>query len=264
MKKIREFAVLCGTTPKTLRFYDKIGLLEASYIDPENGYRYYNDEQIRDFGTISCFKAIGFTLDEIKNEILNSDDEHILEILHRRKAELKRSLRLCREQIGLYEKRIHPDAAVNEVTLYRYDDEQKIVVSNKNITRTFTCPEHGMEICAEAINELFITNGYINISLEDLPESDENRTALIQMLEGTREEVFSADFSDTFNTSDDFEPVQTVLMAIKTSGETTRDDVNSMVEKCLNTFPESCTVLWGVSFDYALEDHVKLCMIGLY
>ena len=37
MKKIREFAVLCGTTPKTLRFYDKIGLLEASYIDPENG-----------------------------------------------------------------------------------------------------------------------------------------------------------------------------------------------------------------------------------
>ena len=107
MKKIREFAVLCGTTPKTLRFYDKIGLLEASYIDPENGYRYYNDEQIRDFGIISCFKAIGFTLDEIKNEILNSDDEHILEILHRKEAELNCSLRLCREQIGLYEKRTH-------------------------------------------------------------------------------------------------------------------------------------------------------------
>lgn len=70
MKKIREFATLCGTTEKTIRYYDRIGLLEARYTDPENGYRYYSDEQKHNYTVIRLFQEMGFTLEEIKNELI--------------------------------------------------------------------------------------------------------------------------------------------------------------------------------------------------
>ena len=104
MKKIREFAILCGTSSKTLRFYDSIGLLEAEYTDPTNGYRYYSDEQKEQYEAISTFKQIGFTLDEIKREILGKDDECVLELLREKLKELSEAEVLCRRQIVKYEK----------------------------------------------------------------------------------------------------------------------------------------------------------------
>lgn len=77
MKKIREFATLCGTTEKTLRYYDRIGLLEARYTDPGNGYRYYSDEQKHKYRLIRLFQEMGFTLEEIKTDLLGQTEEHV-------------------------------------------------------------------------------------------------------------------------------------------------------------------------------------------
>ena len=60
MKKIREFATLCDTTEKTLRYYDRIGLLEARYTDPDNGYRYYSDEQQHKYKIIRLFQVLKY------------------------------------------------------------------------------------------------------------------------------------------------------------------------------------------------------------
>lgn len=49
MMKINEFAQLCGTTAKTLRYYDDQGILPADYVSAENGYRYYNAETAKRF-----------------------------------------------------------------------------------------------------------------------------------------------------------------------------------------------------------------------
>jgi len=43
---IGEMAKLCNVTPKTLRFYNQIGLLEPAKINPENGYRFYTEQSI--------------------------------------------------------------------------------------------------------------------------------------------------------------------------------------------------------------------------
>lgn len=67
MYKISEFADMTGLTKETLRYYEKVGLLEPAFTDPENRYRYYDDG--------SCFLAVllvelrslGFTIQEMRS-----------------------------------------------------------------------------------------------------------------------------------------------------------------------------------------------------
>ena len=48
MLSIGEFSRICKVSTKTLRYYDEIGLIKPSKINPENNYRSIN-EQVRDF-----------------------------------------------------------------------------------------------------------------------------------------------------------------------------------------------------------------------
>ena len=64
MFTIGEFSRLCMVTTKTLRHYDRIGLLTPAYISGETGYRYYEAGQFRDMFFIQKCKDYGFTLEE--------------------------------------------------------------------------------------------------------------------------------------------------------------------------------------------------------
>ena len=83
MKTIREFAKLCGTTEKTLRYYDRMGILRPAYTDPENGYRYYSDGQSHTFRMIRWYKSMGFTISEIRR-IWKGDSEKVHEMVQRK------------------------------------------------------------------------------------------------------------------------------------------------------------------------------------
>ena len=39
---IKEFGKLTNIHPKSLRYYDSIGVLKPIWVDPESGYRYYS------------------------------------------------------------------------------------------------------------------------------------------------------------------------------------------------------------------------------
>ena len=43
---IGDFSRASHLSVKTLRHYHEVGLLEPSEVDPDNGYRYYSEEQI--------------------------------------------------------------------------------------------------------------------------------------------------------------------------------------------------------------------------
>lgn len=49
MYRIGEFSILSKTTIKTLRYYEKEKLLVPSFIEQENGYRYYETNQFLHF-----------------------------------------------------------------------------------------------------------------------------------------------------------------------------------------------------------------------
>ena len=59
-----EFAKLAGVTIRTIRYYDKIGLLKPTMI-LENGYRRYCNQDLITLQKILCLKELGFSLEEI-------------------------------------------------------------------------------------------------------------------------------------------------------------------------------------------------------
>ena len=64
MYKIGEFSVLSKTTIKTLRYYEKEGLLKPSFVG-ENGYRYYETNKLIDLSKIISLRQIGFSILQI-------------------------------------------------------------------------------------------------------------------------------------------------------------------------------------------------------
>ncbi len=66
---INEFAKMCRTTVRTIRFYDKLGLLEPVQIDSRTKYRYYSPFQTRDFFRIRLLQNFKVPLKNIKETI---------------------------------------------------------------------------------------------------------------------------------------------------------------------------------------------------
>lgn len=62
---IGEFSRFCQVTVKTLRHYDKIGLLKPNEVDLWSRYRYYDVSQMQQLNAILRLKNLGFSLEEI-------------------------------------------------------------------------------------------------------------------------------------------------------------------------------------------------------
>lgn len=66
MLTIGEFSKICRVSPKTLRYYEAIGLLQPRLVNPMTGYRFYAADQLETMRLINHLKAYSFTLEEIK------------------------------------------------------------------------------------------------------------------------------------------------------------------------------------------------------
>lgn len=65
--KIGEFSKLNRITVKTLRHYEKIGLLIPHEVDEWTGYRHYDVSQFQKLSTILYLKKLRFSLSEIRD-----------------------------------------------------------------------------------------------------------------------------------------------------------------------------------------------------
>jgi len=72
---VNQLAKLSGVTPRTLRYYDQIGLLKPARIDGNN-YRVYGDEQVDTLQQILFYRELGVGLDEIKELLGNPSFDH--------------------------------------------------------------------------------------------------------------------------------------------------------------------------------------------
>jgi DNA-binding transcriptional MerR regulator len=61
---VAAFARICRVSAKTLRFYDDIGLFHPAFTDPRTRYRFYLQEQLRDFVQIQAMRNCGASLAE--------------------------------------------------------------------------------------------------------------------------------------------------------------------------------------------------------
>jgi Predicted transcriptional regulators len=61
---VQKLAKLSGVTPRTLRYYDQIGLLHPCRIS-SNGYRIYNSQQLNRLQQILLYRELDLPLEEI-------------------------------------------------------------------------------------------------------------------------------------------------------------------------------------------------------
>lgn len=88
--KTGDLAKIANISLRTLRYYDKIGLLKPSQI-ASNGYRQYNEEDLIRLQKILLLKKLGFSLEEIEGMLLDKDPSWIDSL---------------KEQIGLVDQKI--------------------------------------------------------------------------------------------------------------------------------------------------------------
>lgn len=102
---IGETAAMTDTTIRTLRYYDKIGLLKPAEIS-DAGYRYYTETEIERLQQILFYRELEFSLDEI-GKLLSDPEINKRQVLekHRDLLIMKREhidslIRLAEETIG--------------------------------------------------------------------------------------------------------------------------------------------------------------------
>lgn len=98
-----QFAERAEVTVRTIRFYDKVGLLHPSSRS-NNGYRLYTELDLARLQRILTLKYIGFSIDEIKR-VINRDgqeEEDLKESLRVQKTIIRRKM----EHLRLVEKAV--------------------------------------------------------------------------------------------------------------------------------------------------------------
>lgn len=73
MLKISEISKITKISVRALQYYDKIGLLKPAIVK-ENGYRYYNEKNLKRLQLILLYKEIDIPLKTIKH-LLDSENE---------------------------------------------------------------------------------------------------------------------------------------------------------------------------------------------
>lgn len=89
MYKIGDFSNMSKTTIKTLRYYEKEGLLKPVYIDLNTGYRYYETSQLVELSKIVHLRQAGLSIKDIKCILSGNDTKEVLE---KRKTEIEKQL----------------------------------------------------------------------------------------------------------------------------------------------------------------------------
>lgn len=79
MFTVKQLSILAGVTPRTLHYYDEVGLLKPSHIG-DNGYRYYGEDSALRLQQILFYRELDMPLEEIR-EIMERRDFDALEAL---------------------------------------------------------------------------------------------------------------------------------------------------------------------------------------
>lgn len=98
---IQQFAQICRTTPRTLRFYEEKGLFKPIMVDEWNKYRFYDPKQAREFLKIKLLQNFHIPLKQINKSLKKNAAE---EYLKKRLNELQEEIREKEKEYEFLEK----------------------------------------------------------------------------------------------------------------------------------------------------------------
>lgn len=155
MLSIGLFAERCGTTVKTIRYYDEIGLLKADYVSLESGYRYYRRSSIDTFLRITALKEAGFSLTEIQKQLCCLDDSLVMVMLTEKAALFEKQQRLCLSLRDDYLRKVEAQQmkATQQYSMDINSEEHQITItaSDGSDVICFRAPSEHLQECAELV-----------------------------------------------------------------------------------------------------------------
>ena len=116
--QIKEFAELTGVSVRTLHYYDEIGLLKPSFVDEQNGYRFYDENSLERMQEILFYRELDFPLKSIA-EILASPNYDKQKAL----AEQKRLLTIKKNRLERLIAALE-QAEKGEITMSAFDNSE--------------------------------------------------------------------------------------------------------------------------------------------
>lgn len=160
MLRIGEFSKLAKTTVKTLRYYDKVGLLKPAFVDSTTSYRYYTEEQLEIMRRILMYKKAGMQNTDIADILSGSDPKDALRSLKSRLnstiEDMTRQIAEIDRMLDSAEQRIYT-AQIKEIEAHKVFCCRGYISGLENI-RAFA------QTCAK---ELKRTNPEVNYSVPD-------------------------------------------------------------------------------------------------
>ena len=130
--KINEVARIFGISRQTLIYYDKIKLFQPDYIDEENSYRYYIQEQFFQLRFILILKKAGFSLNEIKEYTKSGTPEESLIYLEEKERDLEEKIALLEESKNTIGRKIEE---LKNITQKRREAPKFIEVKPRKVFR---------------------------------------------------------------------------------------------------------------------------------
>ncbi|WMJ86119.1 MerR family transcriptional regulator [Anaerocolumna sp. MB42-C2] len=98
MYSIGQFSVMFNVNKKTLRYYDEISLFKPAFVDENNQYRYYGENQIAVMKEIQRLKDIGMPLEQISIALNNQDNTKLIEFYNERLREIEETQKMLEKQ----------------------------------------------------------------------------------------------------------------------------------------------------------------------
>jgi DNA-binding transcriptional MerR regulator len=127
MLTIKQISQLAHVTPRTLRYYDQIGLLPPEDIG-ENGYRYYSDASLLKLQQILFYRELDMPLEQIK-EIMGRENYDLKEALQDHKDQLRKRIDRLQKLISTIDqtlKYIKGEEEMNKKLLFdAFNDEEQ-------------------------------------------------------------------------------------------------------------------------------------------
>ncbi len=138
MFTVKQLSKIAGITPRTLHYYDEIGLLKPSQVG-DNGYRYYGEEALLRLQQIMLYRELDMPLENIK-EIIGRRDFDVLSALERHRAELRRRIVRMEQLITTVDHTINHLKGKTEMSEKQYFDgfsEEKLAEYEKEAMQMY-------------------------------------------------------------------------------------------------------------------------------
>lgn len=103
---VGQMAKLNHTTVATLKLYEKLGLLEPDFVDPDNGYRYYDVTQSTVFRAIRYNRNLSLSLDEIQEIVRQNSYDTAIGFYEKEMEQLEEKIRGLQDKLAMLQKTI--------------------------------------------------------------------------------------------------------------------------------------------------------------